>query len=208
MSETPLSVVRRGSVPALGAALPRRRSGVTRVIGRVVLFLFNWRVVGEIPNLPKLVVIGAPHTSNWDFPLALACLWALDLELSWMGKHTLFKGPFRWLFRAWGGIPINRTAAHGMVEQMTAEFAQRPQLLLGLAPEGTRSKVSQWRTGFYRIATAANLPIVPVALDFSRHEVRIGALFQPTGDLEADVAELQSFFRDAKGYNPELGELA
>ena len=199
-----LPIAPRGSLPVLGPALPRRPNRLGRVIGRGLLILFNWRVVGEVPNLPQFVAIGAPHTSNWDFPLALACLWALELDLSWMGKHTLFRGPLGWALRAWGGIPIDRTAAHGMVQQMTAEFARRPQLLLGLAPEGTRRKVSQWRTGFYHIATAANLPILPVALDFARREVRIGALFHPTGDIEADIAELRRFFKTARGYNPEL----
>lgn len=194
-------------LPTLGNHVPRRRNPFTRLIGRAIVATFGWRVAGEIPNLPKFVAIGAPHTSNWDFPLALACIWGLELDLAWMGKHTLFKGPFGWILRAWGGIPIDRTANHGMVEQMKAEFAQRPHLLLGLAPEGTRSKVARWRTGFYHIATAVQVPIVPIALDFSRKTVQIGLPFIPTGNIEADISTLQQFFKDAKGYNPELGEL-
>ncbi|RMG99284.1 MAG: acyltransferase [Chloroflexi bacterium] len=190
-------------LPVLGNAIPRRGNIFTEAIGRLWFLFSGWRVVGTPPDLPKFVAIGAPHTSNWDFIIAMATLLALRLRLSWMGKHTLFKGPFGWLFYWLGGVPIDRRAKHGVVEQMADEFARREQFLLGIAPEGTRRKVDRWKTGFYRIAERAGVPIVPVALDYSSKSIIIGEAFYPTGDLEEDLARLQAFYANVTAKFPE-----
>ena len=160
----------------------------------------RWRVVGEIPNLSKAVIIVAPHTSNWDFPVGVAAMLALDLELRFLGKHTLFDGPLGPLMRGLGGVPVDRgQPGSGVVEEMVARFGASERLLLALAPEGTRSSVGRWKSGFYRIAVAAEVPIAAVALDWGRREVRFGPVVAPSGDLEGDLAVFQLFFAGARG---------
>lgn len=192
-------------MPRLGAQVPQRGNWLMRIIGRAIFVVLGWRFAGVVPNLPKFVVIGAPHTSNWDFPLAVVAMWAVGIDITVMGKHTLFRKPYGWFFHWLGLMPINRTAAHGVVEQSVAEFGRRKQLVLGLAPEGTRSKVQRWKTGFYHIAAAAEVPIVAVALDFGCKTIRIHEPLWPSGDVEADIGRLKALFAEAVGKNPELG---
>jgi len=141
----------------------------------------------------------APHTSNWDFMLGVAVVFALELRVSWLGKHSLFKSPFRAFLRWLGGIPVNRSASHGVVGECVKAFAAAPALMLALAPEGTRKGVSQWKTGFYRIAEAAGVPILPVGFDYREHVVRLRPLFQPSGDLELDLPLIQALFSQVHG---------
>ena len=124
-------------------------------MGRAYLRLGGWKLEGTFPQVSKVVTIVAPHTSNWDFPLGVALLFALELRASWLGKHTLFQGLFGRLFYGLGGIPVDRRSNHGVVEACVKAFDEAPALLLALAPEGTRKGVSQWKSGFYAIATAA-----------------------------------------------------
>lgn len=160
----------------------------------------RWRVVGEIPDLAKAVIIVAPHTSNWDFPVGVAAMLALDLELRFLGKHTLFDGPLGPLMRGLGGVPVDRgQPGSGVVEEMAARFRASERLLLALAPEGTRSSVGRWKSGFYRIAVAAEVPIAAVALDWGRREVRFGPVVAPSGDLEGELAVFGEFFAGARG---------
>jgi 1-acyl-sn-glycerol-3-phosphate acyltransferase len=172
-----------------------------RTLGRVALRVLGFRVEGDFPNLPKFVVIAAPHTSNWDFPVGLAAKLATGIGAAWIGKHTIFRWPFETILRWVGGIPVDRSASSDVVGQLVAEFARRPQMVLALAPEGTRKKVERWKTGFYRIAQGANVPIVPVALDFGNKAVRIMPAFTPTGDQDADIAELRRRFDNVRGKN-------
>jgi len=168
----------------------------------------GWRVVGSPPDVARCVVVFAPHTSNWDFPLLLLARSALDLRASYLGKHTLFRPPFGWLFRRLGGIPVNREEAHHMVDQIAEEFRRRDHLWLAMAPEGTRAKTDHWKSGFYRIALAARVPILPCFVDASRKECGVGELFYPTGDVEQDLAALRAFYADRRGIYPELaGEI-
>jgi 1-acyl-sn-glycerol-3-phosphate acyltransferase len=179
--------------------LRHARGWVWRTIGRTYLRLSGWRVEGVLPDTTKCVAIVAPHTSNWDFSLGVALVFAIELRASWLGKHSIFKAPFRGFLRWLGGIPVNRQARHGVVDACVKLFETAPALLLGLSPEGTRKGVSKWRTGFYRIASGAGVPILPVAFDYRDHVIRMMPLFHPTGDLEQDLPLIQALFLDAHG---------
>lgn len=172
-----------------------------RSIGRLILKIARWGFEGEIPDLSKGVIIVAPHTSNWDFVIGAAGMLALDLELRFLGKHTLFDGPLAPLMRGLGGIPVDRSQpGSGVVEEMAARFENEDELLLALSPEGTRSSVDRWKTGFHRIARAAGVPIMAVALDYGPRRIRFGPLVKPTDDLEADIAIFRGFFDTARGW--------
>jgi 1-acyl-sn-glycerol-3-phosphate acyltransferase len=183
---------------------PRRHSRLLTGLGRGALRMTGWRIVGEVPPVPKFVAIVAPHTSNWDFLVGVAVMFALDLKVGWLGKHTIFKGPWGGLLRAMGGRPVRRTESEGVVGEVAAAIRSEPRFILGLAPEGTRSRVAHWKTGFYHIAQAAGIPILPVWLDYSRREIGLGEPMMPTGDLESDIARLQAVFRPEMGRHPEL----
>jgi len=185
------------------AGIPRAGGALSRAVGRGVLSLAGWRIEGAVPDRPHLVVCVAPHTSNWDFVIGYAAKMALGVRAHWLGKHTLFRGPRGPLMRAMGGIPVDRGAAHGVVAQVAARFRREPQLVLGVAPEGTRRKVDRWKTGFYHIAREAGVPIWPVALDWGARVVRLGVPLAPTGEEAADIETLQGFFRRVRGRNPE-----
>ena len=183
--------------------LPRRHSSLLRALGRTALRLSRWRIVGALPALPKFVIIVAPHTSNWDFPIGVAAMFALDLEIHWFGKNTIFIPPVGWILRRLGGRPVRRDAPEGVVAEVAAIVRAEPRFLLALAPEGTRKRVNAWRTGFYRIAEIADVPIVPVWFDYSRREIGIGAPMRATGNLERDIALLQSHYRANMARHPK-----
>jgi len=190
-------------MPRLPDVAPKRGRTFGRLIGRVVLRLMGFRVVGRYPDVPKLVVIGAPHTSNWDGIVAIATVLSLHLDLRLMAKKELFKGLSGRILRTIHAIPVDRDAKGGVTAQMVDHFTQNERFVLGVAPEGTRKKVEQWRTGFYRIAHGAGVPILTVALDFGRKQVRLGPTLVPTGDLTADVEVMRAFIATATGRNPE-----
>ena len=181
------------------AALRQDRGWLWRTIGRTYLRLSGWRIEGAFPASPKLVTIVAPHTSNWDFPLGLAVVFALELRVSWLGKHSLFKAPFKGFLQWLGGIPVDRRASHGVVGACVAAFEAAPALLLALAPEGTRKGVSQWKSGFHSIAAGAGVPIFPVAFDYREHVVRLMPLVWLSGTLERDLPLIQALFSHAHG---------
>ena len=191
-------------LPALGSQIPRTGGVISRTLGRLVLSAMRWDVTGEIPNVPKLVLIAAPHTSNWDFIVGMAAKLALGLDVRFLGKDTLFVGPLGWIMRSLGGRPVDRSASHDVVKDMVAEFARADRMILGIAPEGTRKRVERWRTGFYHIAHGAGVPIVPVALNFGVREIQILRPFTCTGDLDRDIAHLQSRFAGVRGYSREF----
>jgi 1-acyl-sn-glycerol-3-phosphate acyltransferase len=163
------------------------------------LRLSGWRVDGAFPAVPKYVIIVAPHTSNWDFTLGVALVFAVELRVSWLGKQAIFKAPFKKFLRWLGGIPVDRTASHGVVGECVRAFESAPALMLALAPEGTRKGVSHWKTGFYLIAAKAGVPIMPVGFDYREHVIRLMPLFHPTGNLEQDLSHLQSLFSHVHG---------
>lgn len=189
-------------IPALGPAVPARNGHVLRILGRAILAVLGWHFEGEIPNVPRCVVIIAPHTSNWDFVIGLAALLALDLRVTWLGKHQIFRPPFGRICRGLGGVPVDRSAPGGVAEQAAAVLAPPRSAFVAIAPEGTRRKVERWKSGFWRIARAAGVPILPVAFDFRTRAVAFREPYMPTADYDADLAALQRNFTAEMGRNP------
>lgn len=196
------------SLANVGPQVPRRRSGFFSWLAARLLRLAGWRVIGPIPDVPQAVVIAAPHTTNWDFVLAILVIWAQRLRISWMGKHTMFRWPFRALLRHLGGIPIDRRGSSGIVDATAEAFARNSSLFIGLAPEGTRARTDRWRSGFYYMALTAKVPILPVRINYGRREVVFGSPLYPSGDRDADYAVLGRFFALGQGKFPhEAGPL-
>lgn len=189
--------------PVPGTSVPQSRNPFSRLLGRFTLTLLRWRIEGEFPDHPKLVLIAAPHTSNWDFVIGIAAKLAVGLSASWLGKHTIFKRPFGPFFRWMGGIPVDRSSQHGVVEQIVDFFQNSEKLVLGLSPEGTRKRIEPWKTGFYYIALAAKVPIFPVAFDYGKRAVSLGPVIQPSGDLEKDMQAIRSFYSAAMAKFPQ-----
>ena len=183
--------------------VPRRHSPFWRWFGRTYLKLAGWKIEGELPNLPKLVVAVAPHTSNWDFPVGLMAKFALRLEARFVAKHSLFWWPFGVLLRALGGIAVNRAVAGDVVEDAERAYRERDQLLLVITPEGTRARVERWKSGFHRIAHAAGVPVVLAVIDYSCKVVRFGPAFQATDDYDGDLAAMQAHITAAMAKHPE-----
>jgi 1-acyl-sn-glycerol-3-phosphate acyltransferase len=185
--------------PVLGDQIPLRGSRFTRALGHFLLRLLGWRVEGEVPNLPKFVIAVAPHTSNWDFVVGLAAMFALDLRIGYLGKHTLFRWPFGGLMRWTGGIPVDRRSPHGVVGESVAAFSKLDRRILAIAPEGTRSRVRQFKSGFLQIARGAQVPVVLASLDWAAKVVRLGPAFEPGEDVEADRRRTEAFFASVRG---------
>ena len=166
-----------------------------------VLTALGWEFLGEVPDVPKMVIIGAPHTSNWDFFLFLAALHHYRLSVNYLGKHTLFRWPFGFLFRRLGGIPVDRSRAGGVVGQVKQEFDQADQMILVLAPEGTRKAAPQWKSGFLEIATAAQVPIVLAGVNYPSKTVTIGPHYEATAMGLMDA--VRAFYADKVGRHPQ-----
>lgn len=197
------------SVPECGARAPRRGGPVSRAIGGFALKLLGWRVEGRYPDLPKFVTIGAPHSSNYDFIVAMATILAIDVRIHILGKHTLFRGPLAPIMRWCDVLPVNRSAPNGVVGECVAAIQNNDQMVIGVAPEGTRMPKpgSNWKTGFWHIARQAGVPIIPVALDYATHTIRIGAPVTTTHDMAADFALLSAFYAGVKGARRTLPDV-
>ncbi len=180
-------------------SLPRRGSAAWRWIGRTVMRLAGWRFEGRFPDEPKLVVAVAPHTSNWDFVHGAAAMFALDLRLSFLGKHSLFVWPFSSFLRWMGGIPVDRSSAHGVVGEAIAAFRGDGARMLVIAPEGTRRKVERFKTGFLHIARGAGVPLQLVALDYATRTVRIGPRLAVGEDIEAERQRVEAYYAEVRG---------
>lgn len=171
-----------------------------RLLGRTVLRALGWRIEGAIPDLPRFVAIVAPHTSNWDFVVGAAAMFALDLDLSFLGKHTLFRGPLGPLMRAMGGIAVDRTSSHGVVDSAIHAFRTRERLVLAIAPEGTRKPVERLKLGFLHIARGAGVPILLATIDGRARCIRLGPVVEPQGNIDADLARIERHYRDVRGW--------
>jgi 1-acyl-sn-glycerol-3-phosphate acyltransferase len=168
--------------------------------------LMGWKIVGDFDeNIKKSVVIVMPHTSWHDFYVAIICRGATGININWIGKKELFSFPFGWFFKNLGGAPIDRCGGLNKVDSIVSIFNSKEVFRLGLSPEGTRKKVEQLKTGFYYIALKANVPIIPVALDFGKKVVSFGNPVMPTGNIDLDLAILLPYFKGAKGKFPEKG---
>jgi 1-acyl-sn-glycerol-3-phosphate acyltransferase len=190
-------------VPRLGPNVQRAHGAFAAWLGRLSMRLSGWRFEGAVPDVPKIVLIVAPHTSNWDFLVGLQAKLALRLGGTFIGKHTLFRWPLGVFMRWLGGLPVDRSAPAGFVSQIAAAVRRAERMTVVIAPEGTRKLVPQWKSGFYRIAVEAGAPILPVGFDYPRRVVFFAPLFQPTGDYEKDLAALRSHYRPDMGKKPE-----
>lgn len=184
-------------------SVPRRGGPIRRFLGRLALRLMGWRMVGFLPDLPKFVIIAAPHTTNWDFVRGISLVFALSLDAKWIGKRELFVGPLGPLFRWLGGIPIDRKAPQGAVEGAVAAFGARQQMMLAIAPEGTRKAVARWKTGFYRIAAGAGVPIVCGFFDNRNRLLGFARVATPAGEMVAEIAALEAWYAPLQ---PTIGE--
>jgi 1-acyl-sn-glycerol-3-phosphate acyltransferase len=168
-----------------------------------VLKITGWRAHGRLPATTKFVLVGAPHTSNWDLPYALFIIFVLRGKIYWLGKESLFRRPLKGFFKWLGGIPIDRSKSKNVVAQSIQQFHQNEKLILTIAPEGTRSRVKKWKTGFYHIAKGANVPIVLGFLDYRRKTGGIGPVIYPTGNIDADMETIRAFYDGITGKFPE-----
>ena len=181
--------------------VPVGHGRIGRWMGRTALRLTGWRIVGRLPNLAKLVMIVAPHSSNWDGFLGFAAKFALGFEVKVLGKASLFWWPLGPLLRHLGGIPLDRRQAQGTVGQAIKLIRDSDRLWYVLTPEGTRKRVEQWKAGFWKIAHGAGVPILPVYFDYPSRTIGVGEPFWPGQDMEADIAAIRHWYRPWMGKN-------
>lgn len=174
-----------------------------RFLSRLILKIFGWTIDVQLPEEKKFILIGAPHTTNWDLPIALLCFWSIPIHLTWVGKKQLFIGPFNYLFRALGGIPVDRSIHTGFIGQIAHQFDIREEMIFGITPEGTRSRTEFWKTGFYYIAQQAKIPICFAYIDFPSRNIGFGEMLYPSGDIDKDFEKIKSFYKDKTGKYPE-----
>lgn len=181
----------------------RFRSKVRRRLAKAFLDVNGWRVEGVVPDVRKAVFVAAPHTSNWDAAYMLAAVWALGIDVKWIGKDELFVPPLGFAMRATGGLPVNRRDGHDQVQAIARLFDAQDELFLGILPEGTRGKAKRWKSGFYWIAVSAKVPIVLGFVDYKKKRAGLGPTVWPTGDIDADFAQVKAFYAGLQGKHPE-----
>jgi len=171
-----------------------------RWLSKLIFKLIGWKISGNYDNtISKKILIVAPHTSNWDFPLGLLARSIINDKVQFVGKASLFKPPFGWITKALGGIPVDRTKSTNFVRAVVEEYGKRNKMTIVLAPEGTRKKVKKLKTGFYFIARTAKVPIIIVIFNYSKKEIYFSDPFYPTGDSDADMKYIEDQFRGIKG---------
>jgi 1-acyl-sn-glycerol-3-phosphate acyltransferase len=188
--------------PSLPECLPHRGNAFSKYASRALLALWGWRIEGEFPPRPKMVAIVAPHTSNWDFVVGILAVFALGIRVRFLAKHTLFNPWMGWLMRWFGGIRVIRESPQGLVPQAVAAIESTPSVFLAITPAGTRSSTKPWKSGFYRIAVDARVPIMPIVFDGGRRAIRLLPAFEPTGDYDADLPRLMALYEGVKGLRP------
>ena len=194
--------VRDDLVIPLPPSLPRSRPNrFARWLGRSILRVAGWRVVGAFPDVPRAVLIGAPHSSNWDGLLGLAAKVALGVDVRIFAKHQLFWWPLGPLLRRMGVIEVNRGDARGLIDQVLVHFQREERFWIGIAPEGTRKRVERWKTGFWKIARAADVPVVPAYFHYPDKIIGIGEPFFLGDDMEADIARIRAWYAPWQGRN-------
>lgn len=186
-------------IPVPEAAPKLRGLKFVRAVAKLILWLSPWRMTGEFPNIPRLVAIVAPHSSNWDGIIGISVALALGIRATWMGKDSLFRFGLAGLMRAIGGVATDRGNPHGAVGQMAGLLRRPDPMWLFLAPEGTRRVVRKWRTGFWHIAAEAGVPLLLIAIDYPARRIVIGPLFHPSGDKAVDLQRLYDHYRQYQG---------
>jgi 1-acyl-sn-glycerol-3-phosphate acyltransferase len=190
-------------LPHVGGGIPRRDYGFLEAIGRGVLGKLGWHVEGEFPDLPRAVAVVAPHSSNWDFVIGISVVLAQRLRIAFIAKHTLFSGLLGVVMRWLGGIPVDRARPEGFVDTMVAEFSRRDKLWLAITPEGTRTDGVHFKSGFYRIAKAVGVPIIPVYLNYRRKVVGFLAPIQPDMETAQGVAAIRQLLEQRGARRPK-----
>jgi 1-acyl-sn-glycerol-3-phosphate acyltransferase len=185
-------------IPALPDCLPRRGNAFSSAVSRALLAAAGWRIEGEFPPRPKMVAIVAPHTSNWDFIVGILAVFAIGIRVRYLAKHTLFNPWLGWLMRWFGGIPVNRQAPQGLVAQAVEAIERSHRIFLAITPQGTR-RGRQWKSGFYRIAVDARVPIFPIIFDGRNRTIRFLPAFEPSGDYEKDLPRLLALYDGVQG---------
>ena len=180
---------------------PVSGNAFSRAFGRLVLTLGGWQMSGEWPDLRKVVVIAAPHSSVWDAIWGLAAKVAIGLGIVFIGKKEAFRGPIGWILSRLGGMPVDRSAPGGIVDQVANEMIRAERMWFVLAPEGTRRAVEHWKPGFWRIAKAAGVPVFCVGFDYPSKRIMLGELVELTDDMNADMARIRALFKDYRGKN-------
>lgn len=181
------------SFPVIGAQLPQRGNRPGMLTAQMLMRFFGWGIEGNFPDEKRLVVIVAPHTSNWDFIIGVAAIYALNIKVKFLAKHTLFGWPLGVIMRALGGMPVDRSQPNGVVGEVIADFGRYDRLALAITPEGTRKRGVRWKEGFYHIAHGVHAPVVPVTFDYRARRIFIGAPLYPTGDVQAEIDILKQF---------------
>jgi 1-acyl-sn-glycerol-3-phosphate acyltransferase len=183
-------------------------STFSQALALAALRLKSWKLNVTLPTSQKFVLVGAPHTSNWDLLSALLIKYGAGLNMHWIGKDSAFRWPVGGVMRRLGGIPVNRRSSNNFVNQIVEVFNRMENLVVAIAPEGTRSKTGYWKTGFYYIALGARVPIALGYVDYGQKTVGIGPSFMPTGDIQADFQHIKNFYGGMKGKYPKLqGEI-
>lgn len=183
-------------------------SEIVRWLCAAYLGAFGWKLRGDFPALEKAVLVAAPHTSNWDGINMLATAGYYRVKLRWMGKKSLTTGPFGWLIKWLGCVPIDRSAANDVVKTMSEALAASDRMILAIPPEGTRSTAREWKTGFYHIARGAGVPLVLSVLDYGTTTVSLAAVIHPSGDYNADLRVIQSYYAKATGKHADKFKIA
>jgi 1-acyl-sn-glycerol-3-phosphate acyltransferase len=180
------------------------RPKVLKLIGKVAMKITGWKTTGHFPEDERVVLVAGPHTSNWDFVLAISLILSLDVNFHWIGKHSVFKKGFRRLLRKMGGIPVNRANPAALMQEIQNVTDKYKGFLIVIAPEGTRQKVKRLKSGFLRIANETNSQIMMAGIDFSNKTIELGDFFSPTGDVEQDLETIREYFSNFSGKRPEF----
>jgi len=168
-------------------------------LARLILKITGWKITGEHPGVKKYVMIAAPHTTNWDFFFGLLLMLYFEDDVRWMGKKQIFRWPFGWIMKWFGGLPVDRSRSNNLVASVVEEFNRSEKLIITVPPEGSRSKAHTWKTGFYYIAAGAKVPILLAFLDYGKRTGGYGPLFIPTDDIESDMIKIKEFYKDMRG---------
>ena len=180
------------------------RPKVLKLIGKLAMKVTGWKTVGHFPKDERVLLVAGPHTSNWDFVLAMSLILSLDVNFHWIGKHSVFKKGFRRLLRKMGGIPVNRANPDALKNEIYNVTEKYKGFIIAIAPEGTRKKVERLKSGFLRIANETNSRIMMAGIDFSNKTIELGDFFSPSGDVEKDLKFIQEYFSNFAGKRPEL----
>ena len=188
---------------SVGDQVPRGGNAFTRWLGKWGLRRLGFRLEGELPNEPRFIILGIPHTSNWDFIIVMLVMMALNLQINWIAKESMFRFPFKRLLLKLGGVPINRAAAGGVVDATVKALKEAEKLIIVIAPEGTRSPAPEWKSGFHRIARGAGVPFVLGNLDYEKKILTLGPTMHPGDDAAADIRWIRSQYTNARPKHPE-----